>query len=557
MKGRGGFMIRMRTAVAVAFAVGALLPEPRTAAQGPGPGGPGGGRGFGPMGGPDQEIVATFDKNGDKRLDAGERRAAREFMESQGGGRGGFRGRGFGQAPASPPQPGSRLDPSSVRSVAASVPFYDLDTIRTLFFQFENDDWEKELMAFKSTDVEVPATLVVDGKTYKDVGTAFRGASSFMMVPEGLKHSINVSVDAWTKDQNLLGFRSLNLLNSNGDPSHLRALLYLMVAREYIPAARANLVRVALNGESWGIYTNVEQVNKDFVTTWFKTEAGARFKVPGSPGGRGGLEYWGDDIAAYKTTFEIKSKDDPKDWQALVNLTKVLNQTPVDQLEAALRPILNIDGALRFLALDNTLVNTDGYWTRASDYNIYRDTKGVFHILPHDTNETFGPGEGRGGPGGFGGPPGGFAPPPGGFGPGGPGGRGPQGDIVIPAPGAPGFGGRGGRGGRGGFMMEGEPTLDLLIGMDDTAKPLRSKLLAVPALRAKYLEYCRDIATRWLDWSRLNPIATRMHAAIAADVKSDTRKLMTAEAFETSLNQLKAFAEERRAHVLNYRAPTP
>ena len=57
-----------------------------------------------------------------------------------------------------------------------------------------------------------------------------------------------------------------------------------------------------------------------------------------------------------------------KDWEALVALCKVLNQTPPGRLEAALTPILDIDGVLRFLAVDNVLINGDGYWTRASDY---------------------------------------------------------------------------------------------------------------------------------------------------------------------------------------------
>src|SRR4029453_9632857 len=47
-------------------------------------------------------------------------------------------------------------------------------------------------------------------------------------------------------------------------------------------------------------------------------------------------------------------------------------------------------------------------WIRTSDYSIYQDDKGRFHIIPSDANETFslpgGPGFGgsRGGPGGFG-----------------------------------------------------------------------------------------------------------------------------------------------------------
>lgn len=48
-----------------------------------------------------------------------------------------------------------------------------------------------------------------------------------------------------------------------------------------------------------------------------------------------------------------------------------------------------MDGALRFLALDNALVNNDGYWVRASDYNIYLNPTGRIHVIPHDTNETF------------------------------------------------------------------------------------------------------------------------------------------------------------------------
>ena len=59
----------------------------------------------------------------------------------------------------------------------------------------------------------------------------------------------------------------------------------------------------------------------------------------------------------------------------------------------------------------------------------------------------------------------------------------------------------GGRGSVGG----GGPDLDPLVGIDDATKPLRSKLLAVPALRERYLAYVRDIAQKWLDWNTLGP----------------------------------------------------
>ena len=73
---------------------------------------------------------------------------------------------------------------------------------------------------------------------------------------------------------------------------------------------------------------NAQQFNKDFVKEWFGTTKGARWKVPGSPDGRGGLNYLGEDAAAYKRIYEIKTKDDPKSWADLIQLCKVLNETP-------------------------------------------------------------------------------------------------------------------------------------------------------------------------------------------------------------------------------------
>jgi spore coat protein CotH len=500
---------------ALAAASGAAAPQR--------PGGPPGG--FGGPGG-ERKIVAEFDKDGDKRLNAEERKEARTFLQSQPmGGPGGRRGGpGLGRGGMVAGTPGARLSPADVKSFP-NAPIYDPAVLRTFFLQFETPDWETELLAFNNTDVEVPATLTVDGKVFKDVGIHFRGQSSFFAVPPGLKHSLNLSLDFVHDAQALGGFRTFNLLNSHEDPTYLRTVLFLAAAREYVPAPRANYVRVVINGESWGVYVSAEQFNKDFVNEWFKTTKGARWKVPGSPGARGGLEYLGDDASPYKRIYEIKSKDDAKSWAALINLTRVLNQTPADALGTALAPVLDVDGALKFLALETTLVNNDGYWIRASDYSLYLDTKGRFHVLPHDANETFGPGRGMG---------------PGiGMPPGSPGRRG------GPELGMPGFGPGPGRGGFG----RGGAELDPLVGLDDATKPLRSKLLAVPALRARYLTYVRAMAAKWLDWNTLGPLVQKHQALIAADVKADTRKLDTYEAFEAGVATLKDFVERRRAFL--------
>jgi hypothetical protein len=88
------------------------------------------------------------------------------------------------------------------------------------------------------------------------------------------------------------------------------------------------------------------------------------------------------------------------------------------------------------------------------------------------------------------------------------------------------------------------------VALDDPTKPLRSKLLAVPALRAKYLSYVRDIAQRHLDWMRLRPVVEKHQSLIAEDVKADTRRLYSFEAFQAGAASLQTFVEERRAFLL-------
>src|SRR5262249_44220291 len=146
--------------------------------------------------------------DGDGRLNNAERKAAREFLAQEGnsrrrfGPRGGF-GPGGHRRSEEPAQPGKKLSPADVK-VYPDAPLYDPHVLRTLFLDFEDSDWEKELAEFKNTDVEVPAKLTVDGKTYNEVGVHFRGMSSFMMVSEGRKRSLSLSLD-WVHGKQSIG----------------------------------------------------------------------------------------------------------------------------------------------------------------------------------------------------------------------------------------------------------------------------------------------------------------------------------------------------------------
>lgn len=574
-----------------------------------GPGGPGG------MMGQERKLVEQFDRDADGRLNRAERDEARKTMQANGGGRrGGFGPPGGFGGREEPASPGAKISPADVEP--QDSPLYDAKTVRTLFLNFEGDDWEAELEAFNNTDVEVPATVIADGKELPGVGVHFRGMSSYGAVSAGHKRSLNLSIDFTNEEQKLGGYKTLNLLNSHEDPSFLHTVLYFDIARNYIAAPQANLVRVVINGENWGLYVSAQQFNKEFLKENYGSSRGTRWKVQGSPQGRGGLEYLGEDVSAYKRIYSMKSDDDETAWKKLIAFCKVLNETPAEQLEEALKPILDIDEALWFLALENALINSDGYWVRASDYCIFLDAGGRFHIIPHDANETMQPG--MGGPGMFGpgmGGPGMFGPGRGGPGMGRPGFSGeggrnqrppvegepeagrrspegqPRGDQAgrsdvgrrpagagRPDPGGRDGGRREGRGPGGpGGMGGGGVTLDPLVGLTDTSKPLRSKLLAVPALKQRYLSFVRTIAEDHLDWQKLAPTVEAYATLIGPYVEADTKKLTSYDAFVTAvgsestpaLNEtpaaggpgpfgrgnrmsLRQFADQRRAFLLNH-----
>ncbi|MBI1832893.1 MAG: CotH kinase family protein [Planctomycetes bacterium] len=431
---------------------------------------------------------------------------------------GGF---GFGGKGRDPAKPGPKVDVKDVKNYPDHK-LYDTSILRTIFIEFENKDWEAELADFYRTDVEVPALVTVDGKQYKNAGIHFRGNSSYFMVPAGYKHSLNLSFDLVDSKQRLLGYKTLNLLNCADDPTFMHTVLYCNMARMYMPAPQANLVKVVINGESWGIFANQQQFNKEFTKENYQSTKGTRWRVPGHPGASAGLGYIGENIADYKRHYLIKSTDDEKEWKALIEVCRVLNKTPIDKLEEALRPILDVDEVLWFLALDNAVINDDGYWTRASDYSLYRDPKGKFHLVPYDTNETFQPmGGGKGG-----------------FGKGGPGG---------------GFGKGGPGGGKGGGYA-----LDPLAGVNNSRTPLY-RMLNVPTLRKKYLLNLQTIANEQFDWKKLKPVIDGYRSLIEKEVELDTRKLYSLTEFReahaedgASRNNLRAFADGRRSYLLNH-----
>ncbi|MEZ6197314.1 MAG: CotH kinase family protein [Planctomycetota bacterium] len=502
-----------------------------------GRGGPGGGPGGGPMG-REIALVEKFDKDGNGRLDAEERVPAREEARKaarEGPGRFGRRRGPPGSEAEEEESDGGETkrvpgpDPKKVARFP-DRPLYDPTVVRTIFLDFPQADWFEELGDFWRSDVELPARLTMDDVVIPEVGVAFRGNTSFMTVA-GRKKPFAISVDFADGKARLGGYRTLNLLNAHTDPTYLREFLFSEISRRYTSAPQAGFVELVVNGERLGLYVNVQQNNKDLLEEIWGSGKGYRWKVPVNFGGDGGLRYLGPERAPYEAAYRLKSGKPDQAWPALIAATRVLAETPAEKLAEVLPRHFAIDDILWHLALDNVFQDDDGYFSRASDYQVWIDGDGRLHLLTHDNNETFrpagmGPG-GRGGPGGRRGGPPPFGPPPGGndLGPDGP----PDGP-----PDAPGSeqDERPERTGRGEPAAPfGRDPLGFASG-DARERPLIHRLLEVPAWRARYLHHVRWLVDHELDWSRLGPRVATLRTLIAPHVKDDPWSLEGFAAFE-------------------------
>ncbi|TWU32194.1 CotH kinase family protein [Novipirellula artificiosorum] len=298
----------------------------------------------------------------------------------------------------------SPWDPVAIDDSSAA--FFDDTYVHEILITFEDADWYNTLYNSHATDADDPyfeASFVGDGIALDQVGVRFKGNSSFDGT--GIKKSIKIDFDEYDEDNDALtfqGLKKLNLNNNYNDPTMLREKLFYDYASNFVDGvSRAVHTKVYINGEYYGLYTAVEQVDKTFTQSRFgDDEDGNLYKgtaaddaVLADPQADFGsdLTYLGTDQADYEDFYELKTNETANDYSQLIELIDVLNNTPSGELADAIEPLLDVDSTLTSLALNNLFVNLDSYSGAAHNYYLYdRDDTGQFTHLFWDVNESFG-----------------------------------------------------------------------------------------------------------------------------------------------------------------------
>jgi hypothetical protein len=355
-----------------------------------------------------------------------------------------------------------------------------------------------------------PATLVFDGRRIDEVMVRTKGNSSLNAVARSGSHRFpfKVDLDRIRPEQTLDGHRKLSFSNGMGDPSMMREhLAYALHASAGLRASRTAFVDLTVGGEHLGLYTMVEQVDGRFLDDGFPHDDGDLYQ-PEPPAGT--LADRGADIAAYPG-LELERNEETSTHAAFLALVAALARGDRVALEAS----LDLDSALRYLAVSTLLSNLDSYLGSGHNYYLY-EADGRFRLIPWDLNEAFGSfrcGCDR------------------------------QGMIELEID---------------------EPTCGPLA-----ERPLAARLLAEPDLLARYHALLRELVEGPLSEARFAAEVDRVAALIRPHVEADPTRLFTVADFERALREdspeagsagggtggrpaigLVAFARERGAAVL-------
>ncbi len=262
---------------------------------------------------------------------------------------------------------------------------YDLSIIHKVELQFEEANWFTLLDGGNGPFASEPRSLVAklifnDEIVLDSISVNIKGVTSDFL-NNSFKKSFSLDLD-FIKDQDLMGYDNLNLNCGFLDKSSMREILYYDISRGFAPALKGAFVDLYINGEYWGPYSNIQQIEGTYLSEWFIKNKGTRWRAVSPSGfpdngsifgeGESTLNYNGASPSDYNRSYTLKKTNVLDPWNALVNVCDQLNNLPTNLLYDELKYHLDVDKALWFLAQENIFMDDDSYiYKGGMDYYVY------------------------------------------------------------------------------------------------------------------------------------------------------------------------------------------
>jgi hypothetical protein len=209
-------------------------------------------------------------------------------------------------------------------------------------------------------------------------------------------------------DRQWKGVRAVNL---NTQFTHAQLAGSILFRRSGISAAVAQAVQVRVNNVNlagagspqFGSYVALESLNSDFTKNHFADDSsGNLYRASAAPSpsvAEADLTYRGINPNSYTNTYFKETHKSENDWADLIELTRVLTETPAALYLQEVKRVVEVNEWLRYFAMNALLDNNEtgifmGY---GDDYSMYRGIGDArFLLLPHDLDTIMGEGSGPG-----------------------------------------------------------------------------------------------------------------------------------------------------------------
>jgi spore coat protein H len=222
-----------------------------------------------------------------------------------------------------------------------------------------------------------PATFIADGEVYERVKVRYRGAWARSWPKKPLKIFFN-------DDKPFQGQRRLNLNSGWRDPAFVReTLAYHIYAVCGAPASKSRMVRLDVNGQFRGLYVEVEQPDKAFVSRLGLK--GASIYKASSQSNQADERDLGSE-ASYRAHYEKETQkaEDYRDLQLFCQELALAKNT----LDFFTRRV-DLEKYINYLAATTLVQNWDAY--NKNHFIVYdgRGSKKWF-VVPWDLDRTLG-----------------------------------------------------------------------------------------------------------------------------------------------------------------------
>ena len=231
--------------------------------------------------------------------------------------------------------------------------------------------------------VESPFTwfkgdITVDGVTIRSVGLRKKG---FLGSLDNRWPSLKVKFDEFVEQSPIPGLEGLTLNNNKQDSSLASQFLaYELFNAAGVHAPRCSFVRMTVNGQYLGVYSNVESIGKPFLERRFGNNSGNLYE--------GTLaDFYPKAVDRLDAKTNKKKHDRSK---ALRLATLLASDDPLALGEV--EQLVDVDSFLRFWAMESLIGFWDGYSANQNNFWVYENrADGKFYFMPWGADGAFMP----------------------------------------------------------------------------------------------------------------------------------------------------------------------